>query len=47
MDKEKTTSEEEKTLKHIKCMNYENCKNKLYSEGNHHRLCNQCRKKTL
>ena len=47
MDKEKIINGEKKILKHIKCMNYDECKNKIYSEGNHHRLCDQCRKKAL
>jgi len=37
----------EKVLKHIKCMNYQECKNMLHSQGNHHRLCWECGKKNV
>ncbi len=36
----------QKETKHIKCMNYQECKNMLHSEGSHHRLCWECRKKS-
>ena len=46
MDKYKITDKGKET-KYIKCMNYEECKNKFESEGSQHRLCNQCRKKSF
>ena len=36
----------DKETKIIKCMNYDECKTKFESEGSHHRLCFQCRRKS-